>query len=132
MPQFSERSLEKLHTCHPDLQRLFKRVVLQFDVTILEGVRTLERQQEMVADGLSQTLRSKHLKQPDGYAHAVDVAPYPVNWANAAGRFERLGGYVLGLAEMLEIPIRWGGLWDRNLNEINEGFVDRPHFELNY
>jgi len=78
MPRFSVRSLSRLDTTHPDLQRLFKRVVLHFDCSILEGVRTIEQQREYVQKGASHTLDSKHLKQSSGFAHAVDVAPW---WA---------------------------------------------------
>jgi peptidoglycan L-alanyl-D-glutamate endopeptidase CwlK len=51
MPKFSEKSAEKLNTCHPDLVRLFQEVVKYFDCTILEGMRGRERQERFFREG---------------------------------------------------------------------------------
>lgn len=44
-------------------------------VKVLEGVRTIEKQRQYVARGASRTMKSRHLVQPDGYGHAVDIVP---------------------------------------------------------
>ena len=44
MPEFSQKSLNKLNQCHPDLQRLFLEVIKEHDCTIIEGYRTKEDQ----------------------------------------------------------------------------------------
>lgn len=129
MPRFSEQSHQRLATCHPDLQRLFQRVILQFDCVVLEGVRTEEQQRQYVERGVSKTMQSKHLRQPDGFAHAVDVVPYPIDWQDR-NRMYYFGGYVLGIAEGLGIPIRWGADWDRDTHVKDTQFIDLPHFEL--
>jgi hypothetical protein len=126
MPQFSARSTAVLDTTHPDLQRLMRRVVLRYDITVLPdgGKRTPERQRELVNTGKSKTLNSKHLT-----GRAVDVAPYPIDWDDRE-RFALLGGYVIGLAESMSIPLRWGGDWDGDFNMREHSFSDMPHFEL--
>ena len=70
-------------------------------------------------------MESKHL---DGLA--VDIAPHPIDWEDIK-RFTYLAGIVVGIAHSMDIPIRWGGNWDRD-NEIlsDQKFDDCPHFEL--
>ena len=65
MPAFSEKSIVKLSTCHPLLQRVFHEVVREFDCTILEGHRDKDRQNQMVAEGKSQ------VQWPDGKHNTV-------------------------------------------------------------
>jgi len=134
VPKFSAQSLAQLETAHPSLQTLFQRVVLQFDCKILQGVRTLEEQAENVRKGVSKTMNSKHLRQSDGYAHAVDVVPWHpeaphIRWDDRE-RFMLFGGYVRGIAELLGISVRWGGAWKGGWRETPQSFDDLPHWEL--
>ena len=129
MPKFSAASLAHLETAHPDLQRIFYHVIRSFDCVVLEGVRSLAQQEENVRKGVSKTLESKHLRQPDGYAHAVDVTPYPINW-NDRDRMYYFAGHVKGVAEALGIRLRWGGDWDSDTEVKDQTFFDLPHFEL--
>ncbi len=129
MPKYSERSLAELGTCHPDLQRVFHEVIKHWDCVVLEGARSPEQQQEYVRRGVSKTLHSKHLRQSDGWSHAVDVAPYPIDWRDIE-RFRAFGGFVLGVAAVLGVPLIWGGDWDGDRQFKDQSFVDLPHFEL--
>lgn len=128
MPQFSRQSAERLATCHPDLQDLFEEVVQHFDCTVLCGHRTEEDQDQKYLQGLSRKRwpDSKHNQQP---SLAVDVAPYPINWADH-GRFRTFGGFVLGVAAARGLSIRWGGDWDQDTQTKDNRFDDLPHFEL--
>ena len=76
MPSFSDKSLSKLGTCDPRLQRVFHDVIRHFDCTILEGHRDKERQNQMVEEGKSKVRwpNGKHNTVPSS---AVDVTPYP-------------------------------------------------------
>jgi peptidoglycan L-alanyl-D-glutamate endopeptidase CwlK len=67
-----QRSLSRLEGVHPDLVRVVKRAaaISDLDFTVLEGLRTLERQRKLRAEGASKTLNSRHLT-----GHAVDLAP---------------------------------------------------------
>ena len=46
MPSFSDKSLAKLATCDPLLQRVFREAIQNFDCTILEGHRDQARQNQ--------------------------------------------------------------------------------------
>lgn len=128
MPSFSWASRARLKTCDPKLQRLMNEVIRHWDCTILEGHRTEFRQNEMVRIGTSQLSwpNSKHNKTP---SLAVDAAPYPIDWADIE-RFRAFGGFVLGVAAVLNIPLRWGGDWNGNRDFKDQKFHDLPHFEL--
>lgn len=125
MPAFGDKSLARLATCHPDLQRLFAEVVKHYDCVVLEGERDLAQQEENVRKGVSKTLDSRHLDRP---SNAADVAPFPVDW-NDRDRFYHFGGFVQGVAAALGIPIRWGGDWDNDRTFKDQTFHDLPHFE---
>lgn len=73
----SARSLERLEGAHPDLARVIKRAAAISDVefTVLEVLRTVARQRQLVAQGASRTMNSRHLPGKDGKSRAVDIAP---------------------------------------------------------
>lgn len=126
MPRFSDASHKRLQTCHPDLIRLFEYVVQYFDCSVIEGARDEETQREYVRTGRSKTMNSKHITAP---SLAVDVAPYPIDWANR-DRFYYFAGFVKGVADNMGIKIRWGGDWDSDTQTKDQSFFDLPHFEL--
>lgn len=131
MYRFSKRSLQKLGTVHPDMQKVVMRVMEMqvMDFTILEGVRTMERQEQLVRDGKSKTFNSKHLEQDDGYSHAVDIAPWPIDWKDST-RFYILNGLMRAAAHEEGVKIRTGADWDRDGLTKDQSFHDLPHYEL--
>lgn len=122
---------------HPDLQRVVSRALSYgvMDFSVIDCLRTDAQQAEKVAAGNSWTLDSKHLKQPDGYSHAVDLMPYPavVNgvdvWIDHQ-RFHVLGGLMLAAASEEGVKLRWGGDWDADGNNADSRSNDPGHFEL--
>jgi peptidoglycan LD-endopeptidase CwlK len=135
MPKFSQTSLKRLATCHPDLRFLFMEVIKTFDCTVLEGYRDREAQEAAFKAGNSKLHYpfGKHNSVP---SLAVDVAPYPIDWNNAK-RFYWFAGYVMGIADRLKLEgemlykVRFGGDWDRDYDITNEkGLRDLVHFEL--
>lgn len=128
MPYFSDRSLRQLDTCDQRLQRLFHEVIKTVDCTILEGYRDKEKQERAFLNGKSKVHypNSRHNQRP---SMAVDVAPYPIDWQDIR-RFYYFGGYVVAIANRLQIPIRWGGDWDGDFHVKDQNFNDLPHFEL--
>lgn len=128
MPSFSQRSLDRLATCHPDLQRVFASVIEHFDCSILEGHRNQARQDQLFEEGKTQVRwpHSRHNSQP---SMAVDVVPYPVDWEDRE-RMTYFAGVVKGVAAMMGIRIRWGGDWDSDTEVDDNSFDDLPHFEL--
>lgn len=115
------KSKTRLVGVHPKLVAVVERAIeiTVQDFTVQEGLRTLERQKTLVASGASRTLNSKHIKQADGHGHAVDLVP----WIDGTARWEWGAIYpmiaaVREAAISLVVPIRWGGCWDRRLNDL--------------
>jgi peptidoglycan L-alanyl-D-glutamate endopeptidase CwlK len=126
MPAFGTRSKERLRGVDTRLRNVLNEVVKFYDITILEGMRTEDRQRELVAKGASQTMKSKHIE-----GKAVDIAPYPVpDWKNK-DQFVYMAGRVMQEADNQKVPVRWGGNWDRD-NEVvtDQKFDDLVHFEI--
>ena len=59
----------------------------------------------------------------------MDVAPYPLRWAERE-RFHYFAGYVLGRAFDMDIPLIWGGDWDGDFEIFDNKFDDLVHFQL--
>jgi peptidoglycan L-alanyl-D-glutamate endopeptidase CwlK len=128
MPEFSQKSLNKLNTCDERLQRIFHQVINFFDCTILEGHRGQLAQDRAYKEGKSQLKwpEGKHNKIP---SIAVDVIPYPIDW-NDRERMSYFAGFVKGIATSMNINIRWGGDWDSDTQVNDNNFDDLVHFEL--
>ncbi len=128
MPSFSRRSRHRLRTCDERLQVLFDRVVKDFDCTILQGHRGRVAQNQAFQNGRSrlQWPEGNHNRYP---SHAIDVAPWPIDWDDLR-RFYFFGGFVLGIASELAIPIRFGGDWDGDEDLNDQTFNDLVHFEI--
>ena len=130
MPRFGKRSKERLKGVDAKLQNVLNEVVKYFDITVIEGLRSQERQNELVAQGKSKTKFGKHVE-----GKAVDISPYPIDW-KARDDFHYLGGFMLGMAASMGIKIRWGGDW--NASSLFKGqrttkdnnFDDLVHFEI--
>ena len=116
--QLGTRSRQNLSGVHPDLVAVVKRAIqiTSQDFTVIEGVRNIERQRQLVAKGASKTMNSRHIT-----GHAVDMVPWPVDWEDL-DRFETMAEAMKDAAEELDISIVWGGDW--------KSFYDAPHFEL--
>lgn len=116
----SKKSLARLEGVHEDLVRVVKKAILvtPLDFTVLEGLRTLDRQRALVASGASTTMRSRHLT-----GHAVDIAPLldgQVRWDWPL--YHRLAEVVKLAAKTERVPVEWGGDW--------KTFKDGPHWQL--
>lgn len=120
MPSFGSKSLERLATCHPLLQKVLLAAIKDYDFTILETTRNKADQEAAFNKGNSKAHfgQSAHNYSP---SVAVDIAPYPIDWDNN-DRFKELADIMLKHAKELKVPLQWGGAW--------KGLVDMPHFEL--
>ena len=120
MFKFSKRSLQRLEGVHEDLRSvmMYAITISPVDFAITEGLRTLDRQKQLLEAGASKTLNSRHLT-----GHAVDVAAFigrELRWDWPL--YERIADSVKQAAKVVQIPIEWGGDWKR--------FRDGPHFQL--
>jgi peptidoglycan L-alanyl-D-glutamate endopeptidase CwlK len=85
---------------------------------VTEGLRTKERQRQLVAAGASRTMNSRHLT-----GHAVDVAALvggKVRWDWPL--YAVIAEHMKAAARELGVAIVWGGDW--------KSFRDGPHVEL--
>lgn len=118
--RFSSRSLRNMEGVHPDLVAVAHRAleITEIDFLVTEGLRTREKQIELVRAGASRTTRSRHLT-----GHAIDIAAWVaggVRWDWPL--YEELSRAFKQAAAELNVPITWGGDW--------KTFRDGPHYEL--
>jgi hypothetical protein len=138
--RFGKRSAANLATCDARLRELAE-LVLSYgvaDFSIIEGHRSIERQQELFnadppkthIDGI--TRKSKHNHSP---SLALDFLPYPaeINGVNVwqdTRRFTFIAGMFFAAAAELGVKIRWGGDWDGDGNNADSKLDDLPHIEI--
>jgi peptidoglycan LD-endopeptidase CwlK len=131
MIELNATSLKRFEGVHPDLVAVVKHAAGLSDLlfVVTEGLRSLERQKQLVAEGKSQTMKSRHLT-----GHAVDLAVWfdrdadkVVDVDEISWKFEfykQLADTVKRAAQELGIVIEWGGDW--------KTLVDGPHFQLTW
>ena len=116
------KSRAELVGVHPDLVRVVERAIqiTKTDFTVHDGIRSVEEQRRHVANGVSKTMRSKHLE-----GRAVDLVP----WIDGKPRWWWVPIYdiaaaMLTAARELDVKIRWGCVWDRPMNDLAPGVTD--------
>lgn len=118
--KLSASDILKLRGVHPDLIKVVNEVarITTIEFTILEGLRTVERQKQLVASGASTTMKSRHIT-----GHAVDIAP-KLNGAIAWDwpLYRKLAPIIKQAAKNVNVSIEWGGDWVK--------FKDGPHWQL--
>ncbi len=130
MPKLGKRSRDRLKGVDARLVNVLHEVCKYFDITVIEGLRSQKRQNQLVAEGKSKTKFGKHTQ-----GLAVDIAPYPIDW-DARDDFHYLGGFVLGIANQMGVKIRWGGDWNASSQfkgqrtTKDNNFDDLVHFEI--
>lgn len=153
---FGQKSVKELTGVHPALVAVVRKAITYsvVDFAVHDGLRTTAEQREYVARGASRTMASKHLPQPDGFGHAVDLVPY----VNGKLRWEwgpifHIAAAMRRAAAEEQLSLRWGAVWDRvfplEFGSTHEdlarevtaysdrrraagksAFLDGPHFEL--
>ena len=124
MFKFGKRSKQRLKGVDAKLVNVLNELIKIMDVTVIEGLRSEERQKELLAKGATKDKYSKHME-----GKAVDIAPYPIDWKNRDG-FHYMGGMIRGIGQQLGVKIRWGGDWDSDGDVKDNGFDDLVHIEL--
>ena len=116
---FSKRSYRAMDGVASELIAVASRALelTAVDFVVTEGLRTVERQRQLVESGASRTMNSRHIT-----GDAIDVAAYVggIRWDWPL--YEKIAGAFKQAAEDLRIPLEWGGDWS--------SFRDGPHFQL--
>ncbi|MGA1024484.1 MAG: M15 family metallopeptidase [Aquiluna sp.] len=120
MYKLGPRSVQRLKGVHEDLVKVVKRAIeiTTVDFTVLEGLRSPERQKTLMEAGASQTLNSRHIT-----GHAVDLGAWvddQVDWSWPL--YNQIAAAMKEAAKEAGVAIVWGGDW--------RTFKDGPHFEL--
>ncbi len=124
--ELSARDRKRLEGVHPDLVRVVVEAAKETPVAfaVVEGVRTRERQAQLLRERRTTTMNSRHLT-----GHAVDLVPladsdgdgdFEVSWR--WHDFHRLAPHIKATAVRLGVQIEWGGDW--------RDFKDGPHWQL--
>jgi len=146
--KLSRRSLDRLEGVDDDLVAVVRYAInaTKTDFGVIQGLRTLEMQKELVAKGASQTMKSKHL---DG--KAVDLMAYISGRGSwELNLYDDLADAMKEGANMVGCKVRWGAAWhiddirkwdgtmedamneyiDLRRSQGRRPFIDGPHFEL--
>jgi len=146
--KLSKRSLAKLEGVNPKLVNVVKRAIelTKVDFGVTEGLRSIERQKELVAAGKSQTMKSKHIE-----GNAVDLVAYVGNdIAWELNLYDDIADAMKKAAQEQNVSIKWGAAWtvpditewdgsmaeamnsyiDERRSQGRRPFIDGPHFEL--
>lgn len=86
MPSFGKVSESRLAGVHPALRKLAYLIVRDYDISVLEGWRSPEKQLEYYESGKSKVMLGKHnhcitekgVRKP--WSLAIDIAPYPIDF----------------------------------------------------
>lgn len=146
--KLSQRSLDRLEGVDERLVAVVKQAITttKIDFGVIQGMRTLEMQKELVAKGASQTMKSKHLT-----GHAVDLMAYISGRGSwELNLYDDIADAMKEAGDALGVRLRWGAAWHVNDLRKWEGtmeaamngyidlrrsqgrrpFIDGPHFEL--
>ena len=146
--KLSKRSLSRLEGVKPELVAVVQRAITitGVDFGVIQGLRTIEEQRELVAKGASQTMKSKHLT-----GEAVDVMAYIGSRGSwEMNLYDDIADAFKVAAIEEDVQIRWGAAWhisdlrewdgtmqdamdeyiDLRRSQGRRPFIDGPHFEL--
>lgn len=122
-----KRTTDNLRGLHPDLIKLIKEAAIAppLNFTVTCGVRSAVAQAIAYKAGNSKCdgviKKSEHQTKADGYGHAFDAYPLPINYTDMK-KYTILANHFKATAKKLKINIKWGGEF--------KTFIDRPHYEL--
>ena len=120
--KLGKRSLSNLEGVHPDLVKVVNRAIelTQVDFTVIEGLRTKERQAQLLKEKKTTTMNSRHIT-----GHAVDIAAWvndTISWDWKY--YHQIADAMKKASKELNIDTEWGGDWKK--------FPDGPHFQLTW
>lgn len=147
--KLSKRSLGRLEGVQPQLIEVVKTAITitSVDFGVIQGLRTIQEQRELVAKGASQTMKSKHIT-----GEAVDVMAYVGSRGSwEMSLYDNIADAFKVAAIEHDVTLRWGAAWhipdirewdgtmqdamdeyiDLRRSQGRRPFIDGPHFELN-
>ena len=107
--KLSSRSLGRLDGVDEKLSNVVKKAIgySTVDFGVIQGLRSVEEQKELVARGLSKTMKSKHLE-----GRAVDLMAYLNGRACwEINVYDEIADAMKQAAIEEDVHIRWGAAW---------------------
>jgi peptidoglycan L-alanyl-D-glutamate endopeptidase CwlK len=142
--QYGHRSMNKLATCHPMLEKIALHALelCPYDITIVHGWRGEDVQNALLASNASTKgwPDSKHNAiggDGSGQSEAIDFAPWVdggIPW-NDTHIFAVVAGSFFAAGYDLDIRVqgralRWGGDWDSDGSTKDQKLMDWGHIEI--
>ncbi len=144
----SQRSLGRLDGVKNELHSVVTTAIglTNVDFGVICGLRTEKEQEELVARGASQTMKSKHLT-----GDAVDLMAYVGSRGSwELNLYDDIADAMKEASVREGVPIKWGASWhipdlrswegtaeeamnayiDLRRSQGRRPFIDAPHFEL--
>lgn len=127
MFKFGTKSKQHISEGKPDLQRWVMRTLelCDVDISAVDCRRTIEEQKENIINGVSWTMDSRHLPDPeDNLAYAIDLYPYhngKTDHSEILYRKIQKAGFRAAIE--LSIDMEHGGHWET---------PDNPHWQLSH
>ena len=121
----TDRCKRHLQGVHPDLARVAEIASSKCKFRVTEGLRSIERQRELVASKKSKTLNSRHLT-----GHAFDVIAIGEDGIATYDMADmaRVAKAIREAAKEANVPIEWGAA--AKYGGDFKSFNDTPHFQL--
>lgn len=92
--------------------------ISEIDFSVVEGLRTAKRQQELYDNGKTWTLDSKHIS-----GNAVDIYPWIKGaTSHSDEHYNLVAKAMFRASQELGIVIEWGGFWSPER-------TDKPHWQ---
>ncbi len=120
MYKLGRKSKANLEGVNPSLVGVVLRAIelTRIDFSVVEGVRSKERQAGLVKSGKSTTMKSRHLT-----GHAVDIYPWvDGKTSHDEKHYKMVARAMFRASQELSATVSWGGLW--------VSFIDNPHWQL--
>lgn len=136
MPFYGQKSKDNLAQAHPDLRKIFNRVILYYDHLIADSYRTKAKQHEYFVKKLSKVdYPTVHNTKPsnavDAYVYEHDKgADYNERQANDFAGFVKAVAIIMLEEGEINHKIRCGNDWNMNRDVNDQTFNDPGHFEI--
>ena len=128
--KLSQRSKANLEGVDDRLVKVINRAleISPADFAVIEGLRSMKKQEENVRKGVSKTMASRHLT-----GHAVDILPSAIkpgmNWD--LKYFMPILKAIKQAGDEMGVPLRFGINWKSDPSlPIETKFIDAPHVEI--
>ena len=148
MSTLNVNSLERVKGVHPRLVEVFTKASenspYNFQIPRDGGVRTVERQKELYAQGRTDLSKKKvtnadgvkkksnHQVKEDGYGHAIDIFILLPNKKASWDKkmIKSVAEHIIKVGLELGVIIRWGGDFNMDGDKTTSDAWDYPHFEI--